>query len=262
MIREQITGFVPPRFLKTQAYRYLYSFGLVADAVVEQALQAMYARLPGIGTETADRLIAKDRGIRRGFAETHDNYVARVVQWLDSHKRRGSARELLRQLQGYTGAEQIRHVFVTQDVAVWRTIDQAGDITTVYTAPPNFNWDNNPDGLVARAWVIIYVNAALPWDRDGTWGDGSTWGDEGSTKTWGSTATVEQVKGVRDIVRGWKSATALYPSVIVCFDGSLFPPGGSPPLTPDGTWGQHSKLSGGVQVAARDDGAIYWDAVG
>jgi hypothetical protein len=114
--------------------------------------------------------------------------------------------------------------------------------------------------LWARFWVIIDSAGGVPWSRDGTWNDGELWGDDPSA-SWGSTATIEQVQAIRAIVDDWKPAASVCKNIIVSFDASAFDTGDTAPPLPDGTWGPWSKNSGGVQVAARDSRAIYWDGV-
>lgn len=269
MIRHKLKGFVPPRFLKRNGFRYLYTFALVADATVEAALQGMGARFPGYGTETADGRIARDRGIRRGFAETHASFVVRVIDWLSAHRKQGSAWELMRQVQGYCGPAKprIRHVWVSDagDLAVWRTLNTDGTIDQVITTPRNWGFDGLEGSLPSRAWLIIYSTPPEePWVSDGTWDDTATdtWDeDAGASGTWGSSALRSHIEGVWDIIREWRSAATVYPHVIVSFDDTLFDPAGAVPPNPDSTWLYDGTVVAGAMVAARAGDAIYWDQV-
>lgn len=271
MIRHKLKGFVPPRFLKRNAFRYLYSFALVADATLEAVLQGMGARLPGYGTETADGRIARDRGIRRGFAETHVSFAARVIDWLTAHRKQGSAWELMRQVQGYCGPvkPRIRHVWVNEirepSIAVWRTLNSDGTIEQVIAEASNFAFDGLESVLGSRAWLIIYATPPNePWISDGTWDDTAalTWDEDLNVNgTWGSTALRSHVEGIWDIIREWRSAATVYPHVIISFDDTLFDPLAANPPNPDASWIYDGKVDAGAMVAARAGDAIYWDQV-
>lgn len=269
MIREQLAYFLPPRFLRKHAFRYLYTFALVTDATLESALQGMSARIPGLGTDTALPRISRDRGIRRGFAEWAADFSARVVTWLTDHKKQGSAFELMRQVQGYLHPLNPRIRLVISkpslDVSLWRTRNSDGTLETFVSEPLNWDWDGDDDILWARAWLIIYSTPPNEvWTDDGTWDDTATrtWAEDEAVGTWGSTATLEQIQGVRDIVRDWKGAHSLYPEILVCFDDALFDPTDANPPNPDGNWRYYSKIVGGVSVLARAEDTVFWQGTG
>jgi len=265
MIRETLSSWLPKRFLTSRGFRYLYSFALVADATIEAALQGMAARLPGFGTPTALPRIGRDRGIKRGFAESDAHYATRLINFLAAQKKRGSAFELMRQVQGYLSpaSPAIRWVITKANlgVSVWRTLYADGTTSTQITSPVNFNWDGRDATLATRAWLIIYSTSPNNvWDQDGTWDDTATltWDEDAAIGTWGSTATLEQIQGVRDIIRDWKGAQTLYSEILICFDDAAFDPGTSSPPNPDGLWRYYHKVDAGVAVMARNEDTVYW----
>lgn len=271
MIREQLTTFVPRRYQQRNGYRLLYSWALVADAAIEIALQGMAARHPGFGTETALSRISRDRGIRRGFLESATDFAARVVTWLDDHKKQGNAFELMRQIRGYIGPKtpRIRHVWTNGalGVSVWKTLESDGTVTKEIRAL-NWDWDGKDvdETYQTRAWLIIYSTPPNDvWTDDETWDDTAfrTWDeDEATVNTWGSTATAEQIQGVRDIIADWKSAATLVPEILICFNDALFDPSDGAPPNPEGLWAKYSKTVGGVAVLARADETVYWIGTG
>jgi hypothetical protein len=271
MIREKLIEFVPPRFYAKNIFRWLYCHALIADAALELILQAAIVRFPGIGTETALSRMARDRGIRQGFAETSESFAERLLDWLDAHKRAGSAFEVMRQVQGYLGPKKprIRHVITKgppYPVSVWRTLNTDGTTETAIKAV-NFDWDglDTDNTYTSRAWLIIYsVSPENPWDTDGDWDStaASTWDEDELIGTWGSTATQAQIQGVRDIIRDWKGAQSLYQEVIISFDATNFDPEDAAPPNPDGTWAHYGTNDAGTEVPARDLNSVFWLGTG
>jgi hypothetical protein len=248
-IRHRMTEFLPPWLLRYHAFRYLYAHALIADAAIEAAAQAVLARFPGIGTPTALPRIARDRKIRRGYAETDEAFSDRSLTWRDDHKTKGNPYTLMRQVRGYLSPLRPRMRVVNSN-GDWFTLNTDGTTARHTTYPsPNWDWDGNA-ALGRRVWLIIYsTGAEAPWTRDGTWGDGETWGDPPDS-TWGSTATPAQVRAIRDIVREFRSAVARYESIVIAFDDDVFSPTGTVPPNPDGSWELFQN---------RSADAIFWD---
>ncbi len=244
-----IIGKLGPRWLTTgDGELVLYSVALVADAFAERAKLGLLARFPDDAPEDALPRIGRDRRIVRGIAEGASSYAGRLRIWLDSWRSAGSAPSLLRQLRGYLGT-----------APTLRTVDNTGNWTTLSTADAlswvlQGTWDW--DGLSTRWWRFwtIVDSSAGPFSDDGTWADSGTWDDGG---TWDTDATPEQVATVRELVRTWSAAHAVSQWIVVSLDGEKFNPADPGPT--DGTWGNWSKVVGGVQVPARYAGASYWD---
>lgn len=242
---------------KGTGYKYIYAFAVLADLIVQFALEGVRAKFPSLAPPDALALIARDRRVVRGFAETDDTLVARLIRWLIDWRQAGGAYAILRQVKAYwTGYDGPMRIVSAN--GTWWTLNADDSVEKHVTLPTkNWNWDGH-DELYARFWVILYASA-MGITRDGTWGDGELWGaTDGST--WGSTATPEQVQTVRGIVAARKSGISVCKNIIVSFDDAKFDPEAAPgaPL-PDGTWANWSHLVLGVQVPARDPDAIYWD---
>lgn len=279
MIREKLAEFTPPWLQGFHAFRYLYTMALVADATIEQALQAISARFPGYGTETALDRIARDRKIHRGPFESNEHFAARLALWLDDqegHRVRGNAEAMLRQVQGWCGPYTPRVRLIIPNKAVgfvaWWTLETDGTLTKQVLANPTaeFDWDG-ATGLDSRAWLVIYNTAPNQlWADDGVWVEGATselWEEE-TIYTWGSQAADAHVRSLVDLVRDWKSAASFYVEILVAFDDALFDPLDGAPPNPDGTWGYYGVTPGGPSynigdmVAARSNDAVYWLGTG
>lgn len=261
-LRSALARAVPPwmrpRPGLDRGFRYLYVFGLLADVSLEAGMQGILAKLPTQGTHTALPRLAKDRQLVRGFEEPGDPFAQRLTRWRPDHKRRGNPYTLMRQVRAYL-YPHLPLMRVVNHRGTWYTLEPDDEL--VRDDAGNWDWDGKPDAEAwSRFWLIIYPPAEL-WVRDGTWGDGGeVWGETGKG-TWGSTATPEQVSTIRHIVKEWKSAGAVCVSIVIAFDEAALDPSDAQPPLPDGSWAYHSKNEGGVQVAARDDRAIYWDGI-
>jgi hypothetical protein len=242
--------------------RVLYSLGLLLDGFVERARLGLVARWPGYDPPT-DALAAmgRDRDIVRGIDEDATAYAARLIPWLDVHKKDGTAFQLIRDVQAYLGGNIM--VRTVDEHCNWFTIDADG-VQSYALNQGNWNWDETPTfEKRGRFWVIIYPpdQASAPIKPGPEWGVLSLWGDAWGTDgyTWGTNATPELVQSVRTLVSKRKPAGTWCSHIIIAFDPASFDPATPPgaPL-PDGTWGKNSKVSGGTYVPARLTSARYW----
>jgi hypothetical protein len=264
--RQAAWNLSPSRLRTYTAARMVYSFvGLPLDMIAEGAKESVLARFPNECAEDALPYHGRDRGIRRGMLEPAESYRARLLLWIESWRGAGVGRAMLDQLQGFLIPKKAKIRLWTQ-VGVVYTLDADGTFTIERATGDGWNWDGNAS-LWARFWVIFYspivdgdLDEDAPWDRDGDWGDGELWGTDPSA-TWGSTATIEQVQAVRGIIDDWRPAASVCKNIIVSFDRTAFDPSDTAPPLPDGTWGHWSINDAGVQVASRNDDAIYWDGV-
>jgi hypothetical protein len=258
-IRDTIPKITPAWLNGFVGTRFLYSMGLVLDAVYEKAHQGVLARFPGLGTPTALPAIGADRQIDRGFAETDDSYIARLIGFRKTWAFAGNALTLIKQFIGYTSpvAVPIKTVNIGGN---WWTYDGAGNYLHHNQVPPNWNWDGHPE-VYWRGWIILYPPPTL-WKRPPVLGTGGVakLGQGGPTGfTLGSTATSSQVAGLRQLANKWKDQGSIVPNIILAFDAA-FAPEFLPPSSsglPDGSWGAQSKLVAGVQVRSRDPRAVY-----
>lgn len=249
--------------------RLMYSIGILVDALTDLVLDGVNARFPGTGTTDALDEIGSDRLITRGFAEPDDNYISRLIPWLDTWALVGASNSRMRQLTAYltvgTTIPQMRDVFQDNDAdaptAVWHTLAAGagpnGEVTLVRTNPSNWNWDGEQDRRW-RIWPIVYVSGIF--QDEGEWGDSLTsWGDGG---TWGTDASLEQIATIRALVDTWRAAHAHAQWIILAFDDSNdFLPTMSPSAddAPDGTWGHWSTDDAGNRVQSRFTFARYVD---
>jgi hypothetical protein len=250
MFREAFTTNVPTVLADDDGKRLMFTFGVLCDELEEWTYQGVYARFPRYGTDDSLSAIGRDRQVVRGFVESTENYQARLIRWLDSHKLGGNPFELLDRLAGYLSPFAVR-MRVVNSRGSWYTRNADG--TRVFQLGlGNWNWSGDADSAWSRFWVIIYATGL--WSVEGVWAaDSVTWGDGG---VWGSTASPAQVSSIREIVRAGKPPWAQCPWIIQAFDNASFDPA-SP--EPDGLWGDWGKYVGGVKVPSRLDTARYWE---
>lgn len=273
MIREKIADFIPKWLRQTHAYRYLYTFGLVADASIEICLQAMAARFPGFGTSEALARIARDRLIFRGPFESDEAFGDRLTSWFADgrgHHVRGNAAALLYQVRGWCSPYTPRLRYIVPNngggFVTWWTLSTDGTLTKEIKAIPLASWDwDGSTTLNTRSWLVIYNTAPNQlWNDDGVWIDGPTtelWEDD-TPFTWGTQATIDQIHSLIDLIRVWKSGHTRCVEIIIAFDDDDFDPLTAAPPNPDGTWGNYSVNNGGVQGPTRIDNAAYWLGTG
>lgn len=243
---------LPWYLTRGEGEKVAYSLNLLRDEFAEATRQSLLARWPSYCTPDALPLLGRDRRIVRGLNESADSYRARLLPWLDNHRVRGNAFELLRQLRAYLNA-QIR-VRTVDRRGNWFTIEANGTESFLLNEG-NWDWDELPASRWSRFWVIIYSTAGVPWSvRSGTWGDLV----DSKTNCLGFTATVEQIATIRAIIRDWQPDGTRCEWVIVAFDGSSFDP--TTP-EPDGTWRLFGKQSGANRVPARLSTARYFAGV-
>lgn len=246
----------PPRLRTERAAKLVYSMvGLPLDLVAQASLEAAKVGFPLECPADALPYLGRDRGIRRGPQEPEESYRQRLLIWIESWRKAGIGRGMLDQLAGFlTPNECVLRIWTQTGMVYTREAD--GTFSVVRAGSGVWDWDGHTE-LWARFWVVIYSVDGVPWERDGTWGDGELWG-ETVDGTWGSTATINEVEGIRAIVSDWKPAAAVCKNIIVSFDADAFDPTDTSPPLPDGTWGRWGKNVAGRMTRARDDRAIYW----
>lgn len=115
--------------------------------------------------------------------------------------------------------------------------------------------DANSGSLICRVGYYPTIGPGPVWGAPH-----ATWGD--MTRSWGLNCPQTTIDGIRSLLRLWKSANAYYQNIIVCFGGAggatgaEFSPYSTPGSgNPDGTWGQLSRLVGGVMTQSRLTGS-------
>jgi len=231
--RDSILEISPPFLVEPggTAEGIQYAEGLMLDVLAQWAIEGVKASMPGIGTPTALYLIGRDMQIDRGPNETDDHYAERLQRAVDSHRVRGSAPELLKQLLAHFSPSTATPIRLVSNAAVWHEINLTTEVVTKTVVGTNWTWD----GIVAteagrlRGWVIIDSSAG-PWTID-LWGDPGDWGDGG---TWGSDMGVAEFAPIARIIDKWKPAHITCTSVIVTFDATLLERTDASPPNPDG----------------------------
>lgn len=233
-----------PWLQRVYLLRLLFAFAVHIDALVDWAFLALKARYPSLAPPDALPALGRERGIRRGFAESLESYAARLITWLVDRRIKGSPYALMNQLAGYFTGYAVR-IRVVNVAGTWYTRYHNGTFDWHFASPSNWDWDGTTAAF-SRYWVIVYVPTSL-WSGEGLWGQpvgpgGGVWGDGG---VWGLSATYEQGQTVEAIIRDWNPPHARCAGVIVTWDLFSFDPSDSGAGFPDGTWDR----------AGADDGA-------
>lgn len=211
-------------------YRLLYAFALHVDALWDWVVLGMLARYPTHAPPDALPVLGRERGIRRGFAESLDAYAARLLRWLPDRKIKGSPYALMEQLAGYFTGYSVR-IRVVNAAGSWYTRLSDGTYEWYSASPSNWDWDGDTASW-SRYWIILYVPTAL-WSPEGLWSNPGTFGDGG---VWGSSMAYEQGQAVKAIVRDWNPPHARCEDIIITWDATSFAPTGSGYGYADGTW--------------------------
>jgi hypothetical protein len=292
---------IVPGWMKRDPFAHWFSFVYVAaagiDAFVAMVDDAARADMPGevdeVGSDGQDftsfdalPLIGRDRRIVQGFTESPFSYAAALRRWRDSHRRAGTARELLEQLARILSPDPPRLRIVTAG-GVWYTretdgtfllqnttgtglqISAAGVWTTDTSTAIAWDWDsltvpaNLGKGDMGRIWVVIYCPCNPPYlaGDEGAWGDEqSEYGDDDGDAVEGCSSTAPHVELLRGIGQDWRAAGIKLSHFILAFDPDSFDPTDLSPAAgtmPDGYWGHHGKVVAGVLVPARLGTARY-----
>lgn len=237
--RTYVDAICPPWLRKPNGAKLMYSIGgVLFDALAEVTQQAIRARMPGYGTDTALDVIGRDRQILRGFAEPADAYAVRLQTWLDVWRIAGSPFAIMEAIKGYFSPVDIT-VRIVDNSGNWYTYREDGVKSFHRASPNNWDWDSNPSKWW-RFWVIIYANDIATTGPD--WGDADLWGGAWGTDgpySWGmSGISSTQCADLRALVAFWKASGPYCENIIFAFDPLSFDPEAAPasPGMPDGTW--------------------------
>ena len=251
-------------------YRVLYSLFAPLDKATQAIVEGQRAQWPGVGTSTADNLIAQSRGLVQGENETAAAFEARAIGWLDAWTQNDvyATEQMLRQIQDYlTGFSPggPPSLSTVDRQGHWVLLSSAGVASETTAA---WNWDGfsnpNREPYWSDFWLIVHpagiiVNPA-PWALAGAIGGGRGAPSGSPGLGFGHLVTRAEVDAVRGIVSLWKGTHATLRTIIWAYDATLCLPGGG--NNPDGWWGEWSKLSGGrsgTRVASRSSSGRYWD---
>lgn len=255
--RDAVKSYSPPWLSEGDAEKYLYTFGLASDALLEKMDQAMRAHMPGQALDaSAIPYQAEDRLLVQGPAETNDAFIARMKRFLDAWRYAGQRATILEQLKAYlTGLQP--GVIATDplmtivggryfggfgDVTTWDVVD-AGDAVDArpsrrVVTPANWNWDDNT-GAPWRAWLILFMHA-VPTGQAGASASVTTYGGSGVSGVSTGFATIDGLSGITaDNLFDWITFSGAAASgnngrkqiVLVLSDTSVMvasPPGSAP----------------------------------
>jgi hypothetical protein len=268
-LRDAMKTASPPWLQTGTAEKFLYSMGLVMDALLDKLNQAVRSRMPGQGaTTTTLAYIGADRLIPQGLLEGVPSYQSRLQQAWDSWGFAGMNRGVLQQVLGYLTPFQPLARAVTDPRASlnkWDTYLAGTNLvanpqpTNTAVVAQNWNWDGQ--NLPWRFFVILQSIAPQNFTgTEGTWGDGDVWGD--ATKSWGLSIPATEVSSIRNIIGTFKSGQWCQ-WIIVSFDATLFDPGATADGThnANGTWGSWGKNVGGVWVPSRPASGRYCSGI-
>lgn len=239
-------------------FKVLYVAALMADAMIEDGLEGVYAAF-GIATPTALPYVGASRGLVQGESESDSSFILRLVNWLRTWLNAGADAILAEQIQAYLGNFPL--VRVVDRAGRWTTVDSSGNVTFVTAA---WNWDGTSGFDAYPASVVLGNTAAPPW-----WSD--LWIIV-SPPEWpvqsviafppdpihgiGHSNTQVEADAILSLVQTWKGAHTFIRSIIWTYDSSKFTP--TTP-TADGNYGNWYKIVAGVAVEARDSSARYWE---
>jgi hypothetical protein len=145
------------------ALRLAYASYVHIDAMLDAAVAAVNIRFPGVHSNESLPKIGRDRGIRQGYAEPPDNFVARVNKWRQDKRIQGNPYALMRQLRALFNPNNVRiqvinNPKISTGKATQYEIDPAGNPLP----PVEIDWDWDGDYTkVSRRWVIIYAQKSL-----------------------------------------------------------------------------------------------------
>lgn len=243
--------------------RVLWTIGLTLDLAAQWCQLGVLERFPLSCSEEALSWIGRDRGIRRGYAESSESYRRRLKHWRQTWARAGNAWAVLEQVQSYFLPEvpMVRYVKHSPalDRATWYTRDTLGVESYHTQSPSNWDWDSadatRPDSLDdkdSRFWIIVYPVPSAIMSFRGTTATVSP------THMRGTTALVNVGVDLYDLANTWKMAGSWCAGIVACWDKYGFDPAGSGTGYPDGTWHHYSRIaSPSVRVRNRFAAAAY-----
>lgn len=156
---------MPPWLQRTVGAKLLTAIGEQIEALLVRTALSVKLRFPGHDEANVDEealaYIGRDRKIRRGPSEDAVTYARRLRLWFQTHRTRGGAYALLRQLHAYT----LDWLNVRMDVVAKsgrrRWIDEDGVITA-----DTITWDTDPDQGWAHVWLFFYLPDEIPLGFD------------------------------------------------------------------------------------------------
>lgn len=267
-LRESFAAISPPWFSKRVAQRYLWSIGLVLDAMKQKMENGIKARFPNVYTDESLADIGNDRLIDRGPTEPAAAYGDRLSGAFDTWRSAGNAIKLLENVSAYF-APSLIPIRLVDDLGFWFELDPTtgavtrtrpgptaapvGDKLRTQRAPRNWYWDTSSATSATwrpwRAWVVVDASDGR-WQQ---WYIGTSQVVLGDGHTLGSTATADEIASIRRIVKRFKPAHVHVVNIVVTFSATVFR-ATNPPGAPMPSQNYDDPL-------ARSTQAIYWQGV-
>lgn len=231
-------------------FAVLYIIALTCDIGIQVMLEGYRAPLPGKGTPTALPYIGQTRGLIQGLTESDDNFISRLLVWLEIWENAGSAEILAQSLQTFLGNN-----------LVVRVIDRNGnfvtanaDGTTTFTTDTAWDWDSARPERAAwwgDLWVVIYLTdgryPVYTSLTDSHWL--AAWGTYDKFGT-GMRVPRNVVDGVYSIIASFKGAHTWIEAIVWTTDTTSFVPGALSGI-PDGKFGDWSFNFSGTESPSR-----------
>lgn len=146
----QLMALVPPWLRRTNARAFWRAIGRVLDSHLDRVVAAASARFPNADRPDALAAIGKERGFRRGPGQSRESFAARLRQWWDIHRHRGTAPAMLRELQAQLGAVAPVRMDLIDGNGTRHRIDPDGAITR-----DQKSWGADGSGRWARGWLMV-----------------------------------------------------------------------------------------------------------
>ncbi len=271
-IRQSLLSFAPPSLRDPQSGggRFLYTVGLLGDALIDKLEQALLARMPQRCDPSALPLLGADRMLAQGPGETPTQYALRLRQAFATWQRAGIDSGVLRQVLGFLDAYKPR-ARIVDDSANWTSAAPGVDPALPFSyrqSQSNWNWDNegdpHPKNVNAwwRWWLVLYSTSTSGGNWAGTrpvCGGGMVCGD--ITKACGVGIPADTFRAIRTILGQSKRAGTWCRWIVIAFSDSLFLPTATADdvINPNGGWSSWGKKSGNLYVRARPVDGAYCD---
>ncbi len=169
--RDDIATLSPPwlKGYNSNGERFLYTFGLACDTLLEKMNQAQRAHMPGEGDDSALPYLAEDRLLVQGPAETDAQLTARLRDAFTAWSRAGSRRAVLEQIQAFLQGTQpgvaaampeALIVGGNASLSTWHSLAfsdaQGAPPARRLVTPANWNWDGVDQPW--RAWLVLFMS--------------------------------------------------------------------------------------------------------
>src|SRR5580704_10542471 len=218
-------------------FKFLWTVERLSLCLQEIAFEGQMAAYPGVGTPTALPLIGASRDLLQGANEPQADYIARLINWINIGKQRGSGLALARAVQSFLAQPGGTYLVVRVQCRNGDFFQSNADRSTTVGNNPAWDWDNLggwvngtgfiPPATIANSWTDIWV---LVQDFTTHY---TSFTDTNWLAAWGSgTETIDSMisptipPGVFGIVKGYKGLVNYSRAVVLVPDPTSFTPNG------------------------------------